>query len=272
MACLQTVSVKVRWLLGTWFALCMFRDTVYSALENSTNVSSTRPSVSIFYYLLHNWGDRITDGDQNCADTSCDWWQSDNIHHLQRKYQIILQNSSVENHVTTVAVYNAHSLWAKFASRVPLNCAWRTNLTMAISEESSVRYHHLFNSTFPNFDGYSTNSPHSSVQRIHLRAYLQRADFREEMYNFSYLIKAASYGKYRLTTNCIFSRYCLKINPCMETNHCAQRKLPHSKVARDCHQRDSANANRDGVIRDIRQAGFRVEGILCLSLQTHIRM
>ena len=53
----------------------------------------------------------------------------------------------------------------------------------------------------------------------------------------------------------------------MDGNHRTQRKLPHSKVARDCHQRDSANANRDGVIRDIRQAGFRIEGILCLSLR-----
>lgn len=205
MASLQTISMKIRWLLGTCLSFSMFRDTVCSLLQNTSNISSTRPSISVFYFMLPKWGDRITEGDQNCPDISCDWWQSDNIHHLERKHQIILLNSTFENPVTTVAVYHAHSLWAKFASKVPLNCAWRTNLTMAISEESSVRYHHLFNNTFPNFDGYSTYSPHSSVQRIYKGAYLQRTDLREETYNFSYLIKAASYGKYRLSIICTYS-------------------------------------------------------------------
>lgn len=192
----KTTTMTFRWLLGTWLAVCLLRDTLCSPVPYTSDSNITRPSVSIFYYMLHNWGDRITDGDQNCSDTSCDWWQSDNMHHLQKMHDIVMLNNSVENPKITVAVYNAHSLWAKFASKVPLNCAWRTNLTMAISEESSVRYHHLFNSTFPNFDGFSTNSPYSTVQRVHKGAYLRKADLKEEINNFTYLIKAASYGKF----------------------------------------------------------------------------
>ena len=33
-------------------------------------------------------------------------------------------------------------------------------------------------------------------------------------------------------------------------------------VAKDCHKKDSANSDRDGVVLKIREAGFRVEGTL----------
>ena len=156
------------------------------------NSESTGPSVGVFYFMTSNWGDKMSDGDQKCPNMRCEWSQSDNLHHLEDKYKFFVSGSSSPK--VTAAVYNIHSLWKKYAARVPLNCAWKTNITLATSEESTIRYHHLFNMTFPNFNGFSTNHPSSAIQRIHVGALLKPSDFRENMHNFSYLIKAGSYG------------------------------------------------------------------------------
>lgn len=138
----------------------------------------------------------MRDGDQKCPSMRCDWSQSDNLHYLEQKHKSFISETVSSSPIVTAAVYNIHSLWRKHAARAPLNCAWRTNITLATSEESTVRYHHLFNSSFPNFNGYSTNHPSSAIQRIHVGAFLNPTDFRENMHNFSYLIKAGSYGMF----------------------------------------------------------------------------
>eukprot|EP00606_Chrysophyceae_sp_TOSAG23-5_P000733 GSChrysophyteH2.ASY1.ANO1.153.1 assembled CDS len=132
----------------------------------------------------------------------------------------ILVNNSI-----SVGLYNIHSLWEKKRDHYPSSCELRTNLSIAESEESSVRYGHLFTPSFKNFDGYSTISPHAHIQRVYRESMMSTTDFIEPVKNFSSLIKGASY------------------------------------VASDCHGRDAANANRDSVVIDIRNAGFRVDGL-----------
>lgn len=166
----------------------------FAATEDiSSKSESVVPAVGVFFFLTPNWGEKITDGDQKCPNIHCEWTQNDDMNYLAQKHKLFMSGTDSRAKVT-VAVYNVHSLTNKHGSRIPLNCAWKTNITLATSEESFARYHHLFNMTFPNFNGYSTNHPNSAVQRIHWGAMLRPSDFGENMYNYSYLIKAASYG------------------------------------------------------------------------------
>ena len=107
----------------------------------------------------------------------------------------------------------------------PDHCHLPTHLTMAESEESYVRYNHLFEPSFKNFDGTSTTHPQASVQRVYGDAFINASHFLPVVYNYSSLVKGASY------------------------------------VASDCHRRDSANANRDHIVQLIRDNGFRVDGL-----------
>jgi hypothetical protein len=82
----------------------------------------------------------------------------------------------------------------------------------------------VIDQSFKNYDGYSSTHPNSAVQRIYKDALFNVSDLLP-LNHFSSLIKAASY------------------------------------VASDCHKRDSANAKRDEIVQQIRQLGFRVDGL-----------
>lgn len=132
--------------------------------------------------------------------------------------------SEVINGTYTISLYNIHSLWERKKEHHPAICELRTNVTMVESEESKVRYGHLFGPSFKNFDGYSTTSPMSHLQRVYSEVFLNESDMLPNK-PFAKLVKGASY------------------------------------VASDCHKRDSANANRDNVALSIRESPFRVDGL-----------
>ena len=217
--------------LGLVFTLFLGRLYSASPINSLAKTSYSTATVQVLYYASNNWVDEHIHGDQKCSKVhKCNWIQSSDINVLKEKFgeiNAIRKHSDYNNNNTflTLALFNVHSLWDKFRSHHPINCDWKTNLTMACSEESGVRYNHIFNHSFPNFDGYSTNHPSASVQRIHKIAYFTENDINVHLYNFSYLIKAASY------------------------------------VAKDCHHKDTANANRDGIIHQIRLHGFRIDGL-----------
>lgn len=188
--------VPLRWLFLSLHLLLV----IPRSYESSTSFNQ---SVNVFYAISPNWGDLIRNGDQNCPDMQCIWTQNDDLKKLKEKYTSISKDS------ITVALYHIHYLWQHLKSRTPLNCDWKTNYTFAASEESGIRYKDLF-SHFSNFDGYSTNHPNSTVQRIIKTAFLNETEFIPTLHNFSMLIKAGSY------------------------------------VAKDCHKKhgDAANADR----------------------------
>lgn len=128
------------------------------------------------------------------------------------------------NGTYTVSLYNVHSLWERKKEHHPAICELRTNVTMVESEESKVRYGHLFNPSFKNFDGYSTTSPTSHLQRVYSEVFLNETEFIENK-PFAKMVKGATY------------------------------------VASDCHKRDAANANRDSVVLNIRDQGIRIDGL-----------
>lgn len=70
----------------------------------------------------------------------------------------------------SVGLYNIHS-WGSISKwpHSPARDRLATRLTMAESEESTMRFHRLFSASFPHFDGNSTTSPRSTIQRYYFR-------------------------------------------------------------------------------------------------------
>jgi hypothetical protein len=172
--------------------------------------------------MVGHWGESRS-GLQYCDKIACDWVNADKVYAL--KDNLIETNSTLYGPpTTTLSLYNIHSWWEKTRDTKPNLCELNTNYSMAESEESRIRYFQLFDQSFKNFDGYSTTHTESHLQRVYIESNFSASELHIAR-NFSTLIKAASY------------------------------------VASDCHKRDSANANRDGVVHMIRQEGFRVDGL-----------
>lgn len=204
--------------------------------ENGTIIIN---KVQIYHFVVRHWVNIVYEGDQQCgSNLQCEWTWAENMHRLHMDFENYRRHGSftddhalnriepgvIVNDSVSATVYNIHSLWEKKREHSPLVCELRTNMTLAESEESRVRYGHLFEPSFKNFDGYSTTSPLANVQRIYRESLMNVSDFFP-LRPFPTMIKGASY------------------------------------VASDCHARDGANAGRDGVVIDIRRAGFRVDGL-----------
>ena len=169
---------------------------------NGSNSVSSIINVKVFYFILPHWDTISISGDKKCTNSAihCNWIHDGNVTALKEYYHDFILNSYDPNTIT-VAVYNIHSLWEKFRVRHPINCEWRTNFTLATSEESTSRFGDLFHSFFHNFDGNSTTNPDSSVQRIYAESYLgsneegikPNLEFYDRAINFSALIKGASF-------------------------------------------------------------------------------
>jgi hypothetical protein len=135
--------------------------------------------VKVFHYILPHWGESFH-GVVPCPFTefTCEWTYSDQIKHL--KYNLVHtvhDEGLYDKGTATVAVYNIHSWWERARNHFPDNCELYTNLTMAESQESTVRYGYLFDGTFKNFDATSTTSPFSTVQRTYSDAFLNSSQF-----------------------------------------------------------------------------------------------
>ena len=188
---------------------------------------SYKHSVKVVHFLLSHWGES-RNGLQDCGDIACDWVNSEHIKQLRDDIYFTTPRDGLET--ITVSMYNIHSLYERLRILHPLHCELKTNLTMAETEESRVRYGYIFDPGFANFDGYSSTSPDAAVQRVYIESFMDNSTFLP-IQNFSSLIKAATY------------------------------------VASDCHRHDSANADRDSIVRLIRGEGFRVDGLGTMTFQ-----
>ena len=220
----------------------LFRLAAVGSEETSSSSAAAVPvvdEVNVYHFIIPHWGFYHV-GEQNCrANLKCTWLPSDNIGKLTQgvaNHRIDVakrERAGAEsaqfnvNNSVSLSLYNIHSLWEKKREHHPPVCDLQTNMTMAESEESAIRYGHLFNPSFKNFDAYSTTSPKATVQRVYEEAFLNFSD--PDMVitpkPYSTLIKGASY------------------------------------VASDCHNRDGANANRDAVVMELREVGLRVDGL-----------
>ena len=180
--------------------------------------------MKVFHFLISHWGN-AKDGTIECGSIHCEWIYSDHIRILRENFLFNTDRVVHDQSLISVSLYNVHSWWERTRSTSPAICELHTNLTMFETEESHSRFGQLFDQSFKHFDGYSSISPKSAVQRIYFDAYLYESDLLP-LHNFSSLVKGASY------------------------------------VASDCHKHDpGANSNRDGIIHTIRQNGYRVDGL-----------
>ena len=196
------------------------------------NEGSTK-YIKVFYYINPEWGIGRR-GEQSCStgNVICDWNYSGNFTELTNNFRDHIstyKDDSGDN--ITVSVYNIHSLWQKLRMDYPPNCSLRTDLSLACSDESVKHPSHsdLFSRSFPNFDGHSTTSPTSSIQKYYEDAYLNETILsfhsKHSMKSYRDLIKAGSY------------------------------------VATSCHSRDGSISKRDQIVISLRAHGFRVDGL-----------
>lgn len=156
---------------------------------------SSSHSVAIFHLIdQKNWGE--TDGSilqgkficpphydeivKSCEiiSTNKDSTGMELIQDLSKKYHAYIKDSSnaVAGATTTttttadvtLGLYSIHSWNTSPYPHYPNKCLLPTMLNMAESEESSQRFHKLFTSSFPGYDGNSTTHPDSSVQRTYI--------------------------------------------------------------------------------------------------------
>ena len=215
-------------LLGCMIAMIL---AIVINSDNDTNASLSY-NVKVFYYLHPDWGESIS-GIQMCANKnmSCDWEYSGNITQLVESFKNHILSESTDSRSITVTMYNLHSLWHKLKKFYPLNCLLKTDLSLACSEESSKHPSHsiLFAKSFPNFDGHSTTHPSSSFQKVYQEAFLNQTilDYHtaNSMKSFSQLIKAGTY------------------------------------IASACHNKNGIESSRDKIVKAIRAAGFRIDGL-----------
>lgn len=199
----------------------MINETSNESMVSNNNDDNNNYSVRVQHYIIKHWAPGELLQGPIKCNISCVWMSAEHLRPLRHNIE-----SKEKNHtVIDVGLYNIHSLWEKTRSHFPNNCDLPVNITMAESEESFTRYNHVFEPSFVNFDGVSTTSPVASVQRVYEDAFMPDRNFLSTIHNFTSLIKAASY------------------------------------IASDCHRRDSANANRDGVVQKLRENGFRVDGL-----------
>ena len=200
--------------------------------NNLTTINNNNQSfrINVYHFTINYWAESI-DGDVKCdKNIKCNWAYSDHLKVLRQKWLNDANNSHYINNnnekFVTVGVYNIHSWWERHRDPHPAYCDLYTNLTLAESQESRVRYSGLFDATFKFYDGYSTTHPESNIPRVYVDAYINKTNFlSEEPLKHSQLIKGGSY------------------------------------IASDCHKRDNANANRDTVVALLRLGGLRIDGL-----------
>jgi hypothetical protein len=220
--CPYSLMIQYRYLLMIYYGMAV----ILTRGESSIDIDEKK-YVYVYHFMVNHWGtshEGIYHCDKLSKNLHCEWTHADHIATLRDRYY----GKNIQyhdNHTVSLALYNIHSWWEKMRWVHPANCELPTNLTMAESEESRVRYNSLFEPSFRNFDGISTTSPTSAVQRVYHEAFLYELNLTKPFYNFTSLVKGGSY------------------------------------VASDCHRRDAANSNRDGVVYQLRMAGVRVDGL-----------
>lgn len=150
----------------------------------NSHIHGSRDNKNIeVYHLIDNslWGEvdgSAIQGVFPCNNNiRCEFISSDSIdnfeYNLRQKYinKTIINN---KNNIfpTILSLYNIHT-WGEISKwpHIPALCYIPSHLNMVESEESHSRFHKLFSSSFPYYDGFSTTNPTSSVPRSYISSF-----------------------------------------------------------------------------------------------------
>lgn len=167
--------------------------TCPSGLNSNNNRNSNRKYVRDF---------AAENAVSSCEIVSSDA-KSDHLNNLQDKFNQRISDINRYNKVV-VALYNIHT-WGSYSKwpHAPSQCAIgragggegtgaaQRAFTLAESEESHGRFGKLFTNSFRWFDGNSTTSPFSSIQRVYFRGF-NESEFLP-LKPFDALIKGATF-------------------------------------------------------------------------------
>ena len=137
------------------FIICLSQiKDLFHSLESSSFLSH----IQVFHYIIHYWGE-LRSGVEICKDINsedpgiiCEFFNDKNLKILSEIYNQAEESRSPAT--ITVSLYNIHYFHQSLRRNKPDKCLLPTNLTMAESEESRVRYGFLFDNSFKFFDGY----------------------------------------------------------------------------------------------------------------------
>jgi hypothetical protein len=196
--------------------------------SHSADPNREKILVKVFEYVLEDWGD-FSSGTFSCnPGVKCAWGGADDLTKLgHMAHDWTKSHSSAAIPHFSVAMYSILSLFDKYESAEPQHCQLSTNLTMFNIAEANVRFSWLTDDAYKYYDGYVSTHPNASVQYIDEGAFLDEQTFFP-LKDFNSLVKAGAF------------------------------------IASDCHERhdwDLANAHREDVVRDLRTAGFRIDGL-----------
>lgn len=173
------MRVSVTWIL---FLIVLNILPLKEKLHCSAASAADQMEVVNVFHLIDNalWGETdgsTLQGKMSCPQSvmqsiSCNFFSSDVKHGFLDALTVKLKNQS---HTTVgskkalqVSLYNIHTWGIHSPPPHYPSCLLPTDLTMIESEESHRRFKKLFGDSFPLYDGNSTTSPYSTVQRSYI--------------------------------------------------------------------------------------------------------
>lgn len=148
---------------------------------SDTGATDQMEVVNVFH-LIDNalWGEidgSTLQGEMSCPQSGmrrirCNFFSSDVKHGFLDALILKLKNHSVatvgSRKALQVSLYNIHTWGVHSPPPHYPSCLLPTDLSMIESEESHRRFRKLFADSFPLYDGNSTTSPYSTVQRSYI--------------------------------------------------------------------------------------------------------
>jgi Glycosyltransferase family 10 (fucosyltransferase) C-term len=198
-------------------------------LSSTNNSSFSQISTVHVYHLLNFDNGMLYSGEMNCSHVHCHWTNSDDISSLCKTLHNDMKSYLSKD--ISVGVYNIHFWWSKAHRKThPMRYSkFPTNLSIVESEESRGYHSRRFDTTFPNFDAFSTTNPVSPIQRFYIDAYMRQ--FRHKIVLNRDMIPGGSF------------------------------------VAQDCREGSPNESKRFKIVLSLRQLGIRVDGLGgCLEL------
>lgn len=173
------------------------------------------------FYYTHLDWSLLFNGNYACDNIDCNWVSITNATYMKEYFN---EHHHFKNKSSlSVGVYNMHYLWQTHRQTTPWFCDVPADLNIAESMESQTRFGGFFNQ-FQRFNGISLTNPKSTIPQIYSEAYLNESDFLP-MKPYSSLIKGGAF------------------------------------IAGDCHRRDSSNVDRNSIVQQLRDLGFRIDGL-----------
>lgn len=161
-------EVDGSYLQGRFSCLTVKSCTVISSDSNANHTKALQQKMDLFWRNLtisHSYTSL------NSSDSYRDSGQTSNDYNIsnRRKKELKNINSKTDKSIVTITLYNIHT-WGIYSKwpHGPNHSLFPTDYSLVESEESVTRFKKLFANSFKLYDGNSTTSPFSTIQRFYV--------------------------------------------------------------------------------------------------------